>query len=193
VNHKTPRVVVVTRPTEFEGLLERHGTVDQAAFFLKSRGRTVDEVRRRHEHLGEVLNVLSQSIPVEWRRTSLKRSELARFVFEPDDVVVAVGQDGLVANVAKYLEGQVVVGINPAPDAYEGVLVRHAIERARDILVRVGNGKGRVEARTMVEVATDDGQRLCALNEAFIGHVATNPRGTASGTATRWSITRPRA
>ena len=40
----TPRVVVVTRPTEFDSLLERHGTVDQAAFFLKSRGRTLTDV-----------------------------------------------------------------------------------------------------------------------------------------------------
>ena len=37
---------------------------------------------------------------------------LARFLFEPGDVVIVVGQDGLVANVAKYLDGQPVIGIN---------------------------------------------------------------------------------
>jgi NAD kinase len=167
----TPRVVVVTRPTEFEALIERHGTVDQAAFFLKSRGRTLDDARKHHEHFGEVLTLLSQSIPVEWRRTRIKRADLARFVFEPDDIVVAVGQDGLVPNVAKYLEDQMIVGINPAPDQYEGVLVRHTIDKARGLLGRVVNGKARIEQRTMVEVTTDDGQRLLALNEAFVGHV----------------------
>jgi NAD kinase len=169
---QTPRVVVVTRPTELEALLELHGTVDQASFFLKSRGRTLDEVRLHHELLAGVLTALSQSVPVEWRRTRVKRSDLSRFVFEPDDIVVPVGQDGLVPNVAKYLEGQVVVGINPAPDEYEGVLVRHSVDRAAEMLTKVAIGKARVEERTMVEVAMDDGQRLLALNEAFIGHVS---------------------
>lgn len=168
----TPRVVVVTRSTEFESLLERHGTVDQAAFFLKSRGRTLNEVRERHEQLGHVLTTLSQGIPVEWRRASIKRSDLARFVFEPDDIVVAVGQDGLVPNVAKYLEGQIVVGINPAPAQYEGVLVRHAVKDAKRLLLKVAKGRAQVEERTMVEVTTDDAQRILALNEAFIGHVS---------------------
>lgn len=168
----TPRVVVVTRPTEFDSLLERHGTTDQAAFFLKSRGQTLADVRDRHEHFGEVLTTLSQSIPVEWRRASIKRSDLARFVFEPDDIVVAVGQDGLVPNVAKYLNGQVVVGINPAPDQYEGVLVRHPVEKAKFVLLKVAKGEALIEERTMVEVATDDAQSILALNEAFVGHVS---------------------
>jgi NAD kinase len=168
----TPRVVVVTRPTEFEALLERHGTADQAAFFLKTRGRSLDDVRRQHQHLGEVLTALSQSIPTKWRRAAVTRSELARYLFEPEDIVVAVGQDGLVPNVAKYLEGQVVVGINPAPDQYEGVLVRHSVEQAKSLLLRVAIGKAQLEARTMAEVAFDDGQTLLALNEVFVGHVS---------------------
>lgn len=42
----------------------------------------------------------------------IKRAHFDRFVFAPEDVVIAVGQDGLVANVAKYLDGQPVLGIN---------------------------------------------------------------------------------
>jgi len=168
----TPRVVVVTRPTELEMLLERHGTAGQAAFFLKSRGENLDEVRGRHERFAGVLTTLSQSIPVEWRRTHIKREDLARFVFEPEDIVVPVGQDGLVPNVAKYLEDQVVVGINPAPEQYEGLLVRNTVDRAKELLVRVADGEARLERRTMVEVSTDDGQKLLALNEAFVGHVS---------------------
>lgn len=168
----TPRVVVVTRPTEFEALLERHGTVDQAAFFLKSRGRSLDDVRRHHAQLGAVLDGVSQSIPLSWRRATIRRPELARFLFEPEDIVVAVGQDGLVPNVAKYLEGQVVLGINPAPDRYEGVLVRHSVEQARGLLLHIASGKARLEARTMAEIDFDDGQRLYALNEVFVGHAS---------------------
>lgn len=167
-----PRIVVVTRPTEFESLLERHGTVDQAAFFLKNRGRSLNEVRERHQHFENVLTTLSQAIPIEWRRTSIKRSELPRFVFEPTDIVVAVGQDGLVPNVAKYLDEQIVIGVNPDPDLYEGVLVRHPVERVKLVLLQVAKERATIEERTMVEVSTDDAQRLLALNEAFIGHVS---------------------
>lgn len=42
------------------------------------------------------------------------RGDLDRFLFEPDDIVLALGQDGLVANVAKYLDGQPVIGSNPS-------------------------------------------------------------------------------
>jgi NAD kinase len=167
-----PRVVVVTRPTEFESLLERHGTADQAAFFLKTRGRDLHAVRRRHERLERTLNGVSQSIPLDWRRTSVKRADLARFVFEPEDIIVPVGPDGLVPNVAKDLEGQVVLGINPDAEQYEGVLVRHSIQDARALLLKVASGNARVERRTMVEVALDDGQKLVGLNEVFVGHVS---------------------
>jgi len=55
------------------------------------------------------------AIPSDWRRARVDRADLDRFLFEPEDVVVAVGQDGLVANVAKYLTGQPVIGCNPDP------------------------------------------------------------------------------
>ncbi|MEI9866324.1 MAG: hypothetical protein WDN00_17560 [Limisphaerales bacterium] len=44
------------------------------------------------------------------------RSFLPNFVFAPEDTVVTLGQDGLVANTLKYLDGQPVVGVNPDPN-----------------------------------------------------------------------------
>jgi len=84
-------------------------------------------------------------------------------------VVCAVGQDGLVANAAKYLAGQVVVGLNPEPDRYEGVLVPHP-PAAADLLRAAAAGRGRLERRTRVAAELDDGQWLVALNELFLGH-----------------------
>ena len=37
--------------------------------------------------------------------------------------MVVVGQDGLVANVAKYVHGQPVIGVDPRPGINPGVLV----------------------------------------------------------------------
>jgi len=90
-------------------------------------------------------------------------------VFGPEDVVAVVGQDGLVANVAKYLEDQVVVGIDPLPGTNAGVLVPHRPAEAGDLLRAAVSGSATVLTRTMVEVVADDGQHLTALNEVFVG------------------------
>jgi NAD kinase len=166
----SPRVVVVTRPTEYQALLERHGTREQARFFLEARGRAIEEVAARHQRQEAALAVVSAAIPARWRRAAVDRADLSRFVFGPEDVLVAVGQDGLVANVAKYLAGQPVLGVNPDPARHDGVLVRHPPEALRDLLPAAAAGRLRVQRRTMAQAVLDDGQRLLALNEVFVGH-----------------------
>jgi NAD kinase len=189
----TPRVVVVHRRTELDELLARHGTRQQAAFFLRTRGRALDDVTARHAAQEAALGLVSRAIPVDWRRGVVERADLDRFVFGPEDVIVAVGQDGLVANVAKYLDGHVVVGVNPEPDRNPGVLVPHPPEAAAALLARaVAPAPGlRVQARTMVEAAVDDGQTLRALNEIFVGHPSHQSAryriGTPDGLAERQS------
>jgi len=174
-----PRAVVVHRSTEYEDLVARHGTHGQAAFALTSRGRDIDEVVDRHRRQQEALHAVAAAVPLDWRRGTVERADLPRFLFAPDDVVVAVGQDGLVANVAKYLDGQPVVGIDPDPSRNAGVLVRHPPRRAGAAVAAgaalleadVTRASGcTVEVRTMVEARTDDGQTLTALNEVFLGH-----------------------
>lgn len=167
---KVPRVVVVTRASEYQQLLARHGTEPQVRFFLEQRGQSIDEVRRRHDRLQTALEAVSRAIPVDWRRTRVARSDLSRFVFEPADLVVAAGQDGLVANTAKYLHGQLVLGVNPDPDRYDGILVPHPPSRAKKLLAIMAAGRAEVEERTMAAARLDDGQTLVALNEVFVGH-----------------------
>lgn len=167
---KTPRVVVVTRPSELDELLACHGTRAQARFFLESRGLELEAVEERHHRLQAALHAVQGAIPLDWRRARASRSDLERFLFHPDDIVAVVGQDGLVANVAKYLDGQPVVGINPDPDRYDGVLVPHPPPAADRLLATCAGGEPPVEERTMVSAQLDDGQVLLALNEVFVGH-----------------------
>lgn len=165
-----PRAVLVTRPTEYEALLARHGTRDQARFFLETRGRSIDEAEARHRRFVEARQLVLGAIPTSWRRSQLERADLDRFLFEPDDLILALGQDGLVANVAKYLTGQTVIGLNPDPEHYDGILVAHSPVAADELIESAVSGRGAVEVRTMVEAVLDDGQRLVALNEVFLGH-----------------------
>jgi NAD kinase len=165
-----PRVVLVTRDTEYQALLAEHGTHQQAEFFLDQRGQAIEPLVERHRRRDDALGAVLAAIPVRWRRTRVPREELARFLFAPDDVVVVLGQDGLVANVAKYLNGQPVLGFNPNPDLYDGLLVQHSPAAAGELMVESVRGGVRYEERTMVEAVLDDGQRLLALNEVFVGH-----------------------
>ena len=114
------------------------------------------------------------SIPGDWRRGQVERDDLHLFAFAPEDVVVAVGQDGLVANVAKYLADQPVVGVNTDPGRNPGVLVPHPPEAVGDLLARATRpaDSRRHEMRCMVEARTDDGQVLVALNEIYVGHAS---------------------
>jgi NAD kinase len=165
-----PRIVVVSRPTEYAALLARHGTREQARFFLETRGRSIDPIEERDAAQRSAMTTVAAAIPRDWRRSRIERSDLDRFLFEPADVVVTVGPSGLVANVAKYLDGQPVVGINPDPARDGALLARHPADRAAELILRAAAGRASIDERTMVEAVLDDGQRVLALNEVFLGH-----------------------
>lgn len=165
-----PRVILVSRRSELDELLARHGTLAAARHFLRGRGRDVAEVASRHAALQETLTEVSAAVPPDWRRGGVDRADLPRFLFEPGDIVVAVGQDGLVANVSKYLTSQPVIGVDPNPGRNPGVLVRFPASALQRLLPAVAAGRAAVQRRTMVAARLDDGQELVGLNEIFLGH-----------------------
>ena len=174
-----PRAVLVHRRTELDELVERHATRGQAAFFLNTRGRSIEDAEERDRAIKDAIGAVSAAIPADWRRGSVERADLPRWSFDPGDIVVVVGQDGLVANVARYLDGQPVIGINPEPERNPGVLVPHSPAAAGSLLVAAacavaGGAASEIEhrrsrARVMVAAQVDDGQSLVALNEIYIG------------------------
>lgn len=174
------RAVVVHRRTELDDLLDRHGTRGQAEFFLRSRGRSLAEVQARHDAHTTARAAVAAAVPDGWARADVERADLSRFLLAPEDVVLVVGQDGLVANVAKYLLGQPVLGVDPEPGVNAGVLVRHSVRAATSLLRGLGADVAAgapdpaavlpVDALTMVRADLDDGQHLTALNEVFVGH-----------------------
>lgn len=171
-NNSSRRAVIVTRRSAFEQLVERHGTLGQAEFFLRSRGDSISPYIEAHERLAHACQVVESAMPADQRRARVDRDHLERFLFAPDDIVVIVGQDGLVANVAKYLRGQVVVAINPDPSQYDGVLCCFAPAAYSIIAQSLDRPKGlfRVQERTLAQATLGDGQCIVALNEVFVGH-----------------------
>jgi hypothetical protein len=168
----SPRVVLVTRQTIYQELLARHGTPRQAAFYVKSRGQSIENFELADREHDEAIQEVEAAIPADQRRVHVDRALLPRFLFAPDDLVVIIGQDGLVPNAAKYLNGQLTIGINPDPQSYDGVLCCHPPDVLPRFLswTRNRDGRFRVEKRTMAVARREDGQELRALNEVFIGH-----------------------
>lgn len=168
-----PRVVLIRRKTAWEHLLERHATLGQVVFYLQSRGQDPKALQGAHEREQEAFASVLQQLDSELRRVVLERGDLDRFLFDPQDRVLVVGQDGLVANVAKYLQGQMVAGINPAPERNDGVLCPHAVSVAPQLLAWFDDPKDAtlvLQRRTMVRARREDGQELLGLNELFVGH-----------------------
>ena len=173
------RLVVVTRLTPLEQLIHRCGTRGQALFFLSSRGQSIDWFERLHERLQEGVRISLAAVPPDLPYVRVERADLDRFLFSPDDLVMVVGQDGLVANLAKYLRGQWCFGVNPDPENYDGVLCAHPPQQVQALIkfcfstpAPTQAAAFSVQERTLAQAVRDDGQVLYALNEVFVGHQA---------------------
>jgi len=97
------------------------------------------------------------------------RDLVPTFQFQEQDVVVTLGQDGLVANTAKYVEARPIVAVNPDPGRFDGVLLSFLPDQARSAVGRVIEAKARIHEVTLAEIKLRDGQRLLAFNDLFIG------------------------
>ncbi len=163
------RAVIITRRTELDELLDRHSTRGQADFFLRTRGRSLEQVQAAHDNLEAARCQVLAAVPQDWSLAEVERADLSRFLFTAADVVLVVGQDGLVANAAKYLDGQSVIGVDAGSG--NGALVRCTPAQGAKLLQDLVKGTALpAQEVTMVRAQSDDGQELNSLNEVYLGH-----------------------
>ena len=163
------KVVIVTRKTELEELVARFNTVPQAQFYLEHAGQAFEPIAARHQQYQQVLDAVRQAIPGGLKSHVVERVFLPQFTFGEADLVVTIGPDGLVVNVAKYLDGQPLLALNPAPAHYDGVLLPFDLPhfgRAFDNTLR---NEQPIRAVTMAQATLSDGQTLLGFNDLFIG------------------------
>ena len=164
------KIVVVTRKTRLEELIERFNTLRQARFYIEHMGLDFDEYGIEHEGFhASARRVLRDLEAGERKVQRIDWTFLPTFVFDPRDAVIVVGRDGLVVNTAKYLNGQPIVAVNPDPSRIDGVLVPFAPEQVGRLLPLVLRGAAPVREVTMAEVKLNDGQELLAFNDFYIG------------------------
>lgn len=163
------RVVLVTRRTRLDELVARYNTLGQARFYVEHLGADFSDYLRENEAYAASLRIAVQALQTWGRYQLVDRSLLPNFVFAPSDIVVALGQDGLVANTMKYLEGQPLVGLNPEPSRWDGVLLPFQPADLGALLPDVAAGRRAVRPVTMAQARLSDGQVMRAVNDLFIG------------------------
>src|SRR5215475_7276499 len=109
------KIVLVTRPTRLAELVIRFNTVSQARFYVEHQGADFSDYLAEDDTYHHALVETQEILARIGRLQTVDRAFLPNFVFAPDDTIVTLGQDGLVANTLKYLDGQSVVGVNPDP------------------------------------------------------------------------------
>ena len=163
------KIVLVTRRTRLDDLLYRYNTVEQARFHVESLGADFGDYLEEDSTYKQQIATAERMLARLGRVQPLERSFLPNFIFGEDDLVVVIGQDGLVANTLKYVPGRPVIAINPDPERYDGILLPFEVKDVLAISQEVMT-KGRpVQAITMAEASLSDGQRLLAVNDLFIG------------------------
>jgi hypothetical protein len=110
-----------------------------------------------------------ETLEHECRVQPLDRGFLPSFLFGPHDLVIALGQDGLVANTLKYLDGQPLVGVNPDPTRYDGTLLPFEPRDLASVLDEILQDRRPHKTVTMARATLSDGQVLHAVNDLFIG------------------------
>jgi NAD kinase len=167
------KIVLVTRQTRLEGLIERFNTRAQARFYIEHSGGGFDFYEHEHETYVSALGRLRSSLQGLARLQVIERKFLPNFLFDSADLVVAIGIDGLVANTAKYINGQPLIGVNPDPAAIDGLLLPFTVEQAPQIVRRALQASTRQQLKIrqvrMAQASLNDGQRLLAFNDLFIG------------------------
>ena len=163
------KVVLVTRRTRLQELTAHFQTAAQAKFYVEHLGADFGDYELEQAVYLAARRQVEESMGRLRRLQVLDRAYLPSYLFAPDDVVVALGQDGLIANTMKYLAGQPLIGVNPDPQRFDGVLLPFTPADAGTVLREVLDGGRARKAITMAQAALTDGQTLYAVNDLFIG------------------------
>ncbi|MDO9628743.1 MAG: hypothetical protein Q7I99_02480 [Acholeplasmataceae bacterium] len=163
------KFILVKRKTRLEELTLKYNTVDQAKFYIEHMGIDFEdfllEDRNYRTSLDQCMRILSGLGIV----LLLDREHLSTYLFGDSDLVVVLGQDGLVANTLKYLDMQKVIAVNPDPKRWEGVLLPFEVSQLKGIIEDTINNKRQIKEITMAKATLNDGQYMYGVNDLFIG------------------------
>ncbi len=163
------KVIVIRDKTRLEQLIERFNSKAQAKFYLERSGEDFGFYEKEHDTFYNSLSEVEKAISTSFKHKVLFRSFLPTYMFAEGDLIVVIGQDGLVANTAKYVNGLPIVAVNPDKERYDGVLLPHEPENFISAVKSFVNGTFESKKISMAKATMNDGQTLLAFNDFYIG------------------------
>ena len=169
MNKSERKIVIITRETRVDGLIRQFNNIAQAEFYVeKMGGDFADYKREAKEYKTAVANSYGKLEQLA-RTQGVDLEFVPQYIFGQDDVVVVIGQDGLVANTLKYLHGQPLIAVNPDPARYDGILLPFGVGDLESVVRDVLGGHRQYKQVTMAQVTLNNGQTMLAVNDFFIG------------------------
>jgi len=163
------KIILITRRTRLEQLVDRFNTKGQARFYIEHGEGDFADYQLEHDIYRKSLDQVRRSLDLGLELQVVDRSFIPNFNFSDRDIIVTLGQDGLVANVAKYSRGRPIVAVNPDPSRFDGVLMPFGVDQAAAAAKRCLEGHVPVRPVTLAHVQLSDSQELVAFNDFFIG------------------------
>lgn len=163
------KIILVKRKTRLEELVVRYNTVQQAQFYIERLGADFSDYLSEDFQYRKAVETAVTELSAVGRLQVLERQHVPNFIFGPEDTVVVLGQDGLVANTLKYLNEQPLIGVNPDPLRWDGVLLPFRVKELRTLVLEVLRGQRQVREVSLAKVQLNDGQSLYGVNDLFIG------------------------
>jgi len=175
------KAIIIRDKTRLEQLIERFNSKAQARFYIESAGGDFESYELEHVKFYTSLKSTQTLVSKYCKSKIVDRSFLPTYLFTEKDLIVVIGQDGLVANTAKYVSELPIVAVNPDPEKYDGVLLPYNPENLQSAMDGLVSNKFSIKQITMAETKLQDGQRLLAFNDFYIG--------AATHTSARYQIT----
>ncbi len=163
------KIIVVTREARLKGLRRRFNTERQAKFYVEHLGGDFTDYKREQDTYQAAIEETDAALRPLGLVQFIDRSFLPNFVFGPEDTVIVLGQDGLVANTLKYTGARPVVGVNPDPGRFDGVLLPFLVRDLPKMMPETLAGRRALKQVTMAKASLNDGRTLYAVNDFFVG------------------------
>jgi len=161
--------IIVKNKTRLESLIERFNTKAQAKFYIERLGGNFEDYEVEHETFQKSLTTLQAQLSKQIKNKTVERAYLPSFIFSEKNLIIVIGQDGLVANTAKYSKNCPIIAVNPDKNRYDGILLPFDTSDFALGVENVMTEQCNVKTVRFAEAKTNDGQRLLAFNDLFIG------------------------
>lgn len=166
---KYENAVIIVNKTRLESLIERFNTKSQAKFYIEHNGGDFLDYEVEHTVFKDSLNEVIKAFSENFKCKVIERSFLPNYIFTEKDLPIILGQDGLVANTAKYVNGLPMFAINPDLVRYDGVLLPYNIRNFKEAIPDLVRDDFNCDDITMAKATLNNGQTLLAFNDFFVG------------------------